>query len=100
MPGTLKMEELNAQVLKISDSGKHCLECRGFTATDVKEIMSKGRVNYSESKVHERPYPIFAVDGRSKDGRLFRILIADIADTSKILTIADLQQKKDTCCSP
>jgi hypothetical protein len=97
MPGTVKLEELNSKIISFSKEGICWIECIKISTDDIKLALKNGDVNYSKSEVHARPYPTYAVDGYTKTGQHLRILIANLADTSRITKILNLSSANESC---
>lgn len=103
LPGSNKMEELRWQKLEYSKHATCRMECRHITEAEIKEvlgyheILGKGKVNYDKSDVHEKPYPTYAIEGTTSDGKNLRIVIADCDTISKVVTTIDLKMEHDSC---
>jgi hypothetical protein len=103
MPGSAKMEELGWQKLEYSKHAACRMECRHITETEIREILGtgkktgSGKVNYDKSDVHDKPYPTYAVEGTTTNGKNLRIVIADADTISKVVTTIDLGMEKDSC---
>jgi hypothetical protein len=97
LPGSMKMQELNAQKQEYTEHGECMLKCRKIAVTALRELMKTGKVNYDESNVHEKPYATYAVETTTTKGKKLRILLTDIDTVTRIRDILDLSLKKDTC---
>lgn len=98
-PQDVIFEKMKHGALVITDNGKCRMKCKNITEEDVKALMTYGDVNYSESQVHEKPCPFYAVDGKSKDGREIRIVYRLCTNDSltEVITALDLSAGIDTC---
>ncbi|MBI2271450.1 MAG: DUF4258 domain-containing protein [Bacteroidetes bacterium] len=94
MPGTLKLEELNSQKLEFTSYADCKMKCLGIGEDDIKDMMKKGDINYGKSEVHSKPYPKYAIEGDTRDGRSVLIIVNDCDSTTKI---ANLIGEKETC---
>ena len=103
MPNSAKMEELGWQKLEYSQHATCRMECRHITEAEIREVLGKGetrgsgKVNYSKSDVHDKPYPTYAIEGVTAGGKSLRIVIADCDTISKVVTTIDLKMENDSC---
>jgi len=97
LPASMKMDELNAQKHEYTAHAECTLKCRNITEAELHEFMKKGKVNYDESNVHEKPFATYAVETISDKGKQLRILIEDVDTVTKITSVLDLSLAKDTC---
>ena len=103
LPGSAKMEELGWQKLEYSKHASCRMLCRHIRESEIKELlgtgksMGKGKVNYAKSDVHEKPYPTYAIEGVTANGKLLRIVIADVDSISRVVTTIDLKMENDSC---
>jgi hypothetical protein len=97
LPASMKMDELNAQKQEYTTLAECTLKCRNISQAELQEFMKKGKVNYDESHVHEKPFATYAVETTSNKGKLLRILIEDADTVTKITSVLDLSLATDTC---
>jgi hypothetical protein len=97
MPGTLKMEKLNSQALKLTPGASHWMNCMGISLEDMKQLLKQGDVNFGKSEVHSTPCPTYAIDSKTKAGQHIRLVVADCADTTKIICGFNLDSEHATC---
>jgi len=95
MPGTVKLEELQAQDIEFTKHVKCRMECRNISTADIARVMIHGDVNYDKSKVHDKPCGTYAVEGDAADGRELRIVVADCDTVSRLVTAIDLKMEKE-----
>lgn len=95
MPGTVKLEELQAQDMQLTRHVKCRMKCRSITTADVARVMIHGSINYDKSKVHDKPCGTYAVEGNTTDGRELRIVVADCDTISRFVTAIDLKMEKE-----
>ncbi len=98
-PQEVIFEKMKHGALVITDNGRCRMNCKNISEDDVKNLMTHGDVNYSESQVHEKPCPFYAVDGKSKDGREIRVVYRLCTNDSltEVITAHDLSGVADTC---
>src|ERR1035437_7970684 len=77
MPGTLKMEKLNSQVLKLTPAAITWITCMGIHLEDMKQLLKQGDVNFGKSEVHASPWPVYAIDSKTKAGQHIRLAVSD-----------------------
>ena len=103
LPNSAKIEELGWQKMEFSQHAACRMECRHITEAEIREILGtgkttgSGKVNYSKSDVHDKPYPTYAIEGLTAGGKSLRIVIADCDTISKVVTTIDLKMENDTC---
>lgn len=74
------------------------MDCRHISQADIKEIMQKGIINFSKSDRNDRPCPTFALQGRTTDGESIRVIFAQCAGETKVVTCYNLEQEFDCSC--
>ena len=103
LPNSAKMEELGWQKLEYSKHAVCRMECRHITEAEIRELLGtgklpgKGKVNFDKSNVRDKPYPTYAIEGLTSDGKSLRIVIADVDTISRVVTTIDLNMENDTC---
>ncbi|MBS4043105.1 MAG: DUF4258 domain-containing protein [Chitinophagaceae bacterium] len=92
---------LNRNPAKINYS-KHAecrMECRTITKTEVKQVLTDGKINYKKSDLNKSDcIKRYAVDGYSKDGQHIRIVVAPCADELTVITCIDLDKDWECNC--
>jgi hypothetical protein len=69
----------------------HCrMDCRHINETEIREILSKGAINYSKSEPNSRPDPKYALDGYTKEGQHLRVVFAPSPRGLVVITCIDL----------
>lgn len=97
LPNSAKMEELTWQKLEYSKHAECRMKCRHITEAEIKQVFKSGKVNYDKSAVHDKPYPTYAIEGPTGDGKKLRIIIADVDTISRVVTAIDLRNEVDSC---
>ena len=103
LPASAKIEELGWQKLEYTKHAACRMECRHISEAEIRELLGngkspgKGEINYNKSNVHDKPYPTYAIEGITSDGKDLRIVIADVEDISRVVTTIDLKLKHDNC---
>ena len=80
---------------------KHALcrmECRYIDEMEIKFALKEGRINEKKSQRNDKPCPTFAIETRSQDGQLVRVVCADCQEYTKIITVIDLENKFKCNC--
>jgi hypothetical protein len=94
MPGTLKLEELTSQQIEHTIKSKCKLQCMNITDSSLVKVLESGRVNYDESNVRNKPYPIYAIDVIKPS---VRVIIEDVDAISRITDVINLASPNNTC---
>lgn len=80
---------------------KHALcrmDCRQISKEDIREIMSKGIINFNMSDRPDRPCPTYALQGVTSDGEKIRVIFAQCQAETKVVTCYNLEQEFDCHC--
>lgn len=96
-PQEIILGRLNAGKLVYTDHAKCRMACRGITEAEVKEVLSKGEVNYKKSEVHDKPCPKYAVEAIVADGTELRIIFGSCDSVIPVITAIDTRLETDTC---
>lgn len=74
------------------------MECRQIDEGEVREIMKKGIINFNKSNRRDRPCPTFAVQGRTSGGESIRVIFAQCATETKVITCYNLEEEFECDC--
>ena len=67
------------------------MDCRHISESEVREILSKGTVNYRKSDLQaDACSKRYAVEGRTHDNQQVRIIFAPCKDIETVVTVIDL----------
>jgi len=100
LPSSTKLEELAYQKLEYTKHGACRMKCRNISEAEIKQVFKSGKINYDKSEVHDKPFPTYAVEGATAEGKRLRIVIADCDTISKVVTAIDLKEEHDGCDCP
>ena len=62
-------------------------------------ILEEGDVNFSKSRVRDKPCPSYAIEGTTEDGQFVRIVFAKCDSITRVVTAIDLGVKHDCDCN-
>lgn len=74
------------------------MDCRHIDENEIKEILQKGKINYSKSEPNDRPDPKYAVEGTTRDGQNVRVVFAPSKRGMVVITVIDLEQEWKCAC--
>lgn len=75
------------------------MECRFFSKKEVREILLNGKVNQRKSQPNDKPCPSYALEGRTSDGQLARMVFAACGNEQiKVITCIDLETDYSCDC--
>lgn len=74
------------------------MDCRKIDKNEIKEIMEKGVINFSKSNRRDRPCPTFALQGRTSGGENIRIIFAQCATETRVVTCYNLEEDFECYC--
>jgi hypothetical protein len=97
MPGSMKMEELNYQKLILTDKDKCILQCIQRSEADLKSILKSGKVNYTESDVHAKPYPYYVIEGKDLKGMALKFTVEDRDTVTQFKSISGFPAPSVPC---
>ena len=98
LPENRVKEQLRKGNLIYSEHAQCRMKCRHISEEEVKEILKNGNVNFSESHPHDSPCPSYALEGTTSAKRNERIIFSSCDTlTTKVVTVIDLDSKKDSC---
>ncbi len=87
----LILTRLKGQELILTKHAKCRMSCRKVSDDEIMEVLDEGSINYSKSDTHDKPCPTYAVEDRSEDGQLLRIVFAACNHETKVVTVIDLE---------
>jgi hypothetical protein len=85
--------EINRYPQKIiyTKHAKCRMACRHLDKTEVREILEQGKVNLQKSNDRPGTCPTYALEGRTHDGQMSRMVFAFCNDReAKVITVIDL----------
>lgn len=72
------------------------MDCRKIDIEEIKEVISKGRINPKKSDLKKKPCPVIAMEGKTSKGKeKVRVVLAACKEETKVITVIDLNQKLD-----
>jgi hypothetical protein len=74
------------------------MDCRQVTETEIREILSKGRIDFAKSNLHDKPCPTYALEGYSHEGQHLRVIFAPCREATRVITCIDLDKKWKCNC--
>ena len=87
--------EFNRHPARIEYS-KHArcrMKCRNISESELQQVLSQGRVNYTKSELDNQRCPRFALEGRSSDGQDIRVIFAQCKNETAVVTVIDLRNE-------
>lgn len=74
------------------------MDCRHITKAEILEIMQRGIINFNKTHPNDKPCPTFALQGETSDGDKIRVIFAQCADETKVVTCYDLEKDFECHC--
>ena len=98
-----KSSEFNEAAFRQKDISysKHAecrMNCREISEEEVENILKYGQINYSKSNENDSPCPSYALEGRTYDGQVVRIIFGDCEQNARVITSIDLEQEHQCNC--
>jgi hypothetical protein len=103
LPSSNKMEELSWKAryhLAYSDDALYCLQCRNMNEAQLKQVLKSGKIDYTNSDVHAKPYGKYFVSGMDSTKKERYIIIENMDTISKFVGFyvpANVKMAVDTC---
>ena len=73
--------------------------CRHIDDSEIKEILQKGKINYSKSDLHSKPDPKYALEGITHDDQQVRIVFAPSKRGMVVITCIDMNEEWECNCN-
>lgn len=89
----------NPKNLILSKHAKCRMDCRQIDETEIREILTKGKINWKKSEPNNKPDPKYAVEGITHDNQKVRIVVADSKKGLVVVTVIDLETEWACACS-
>jgi len=92
-PESIQVSRSNINTLDLiyTNHAKCRMDCREVSRNEVVEIIVGNKINVKKSDYNNRPCPTLAYEGRSSDGQLLRVVVADCEPKDKVVTVIDLE---------
>jgi hypothetical protein len=74
------------------------MKCRKITQQEVKDILTKGTVNYNKSNLNDPKGATYALEGNTDDGQHVRIIFAPKQKHLTVVTVIDLETEFECDC--
>ena len=68
------------------------MECRQIDKNEIREIMTKGIINFNKSNRRDQPCPTFALQGQTSTGEKLRVIFAQCPTETKVVTCYNLEE--------
>jgi len=98
MEGSADLAFLTDNEIVYTAHGKCRMDCRKIDKSEIAYILKNGKINQRKSDANDTPCPSYAVEGRTPDGQLVRIVFADCNNATKVVTAIDLENNYDCYC--
>jgi len=84
--------------IEYTEHAKCRMQCRKISQAEVEQIMKEGKINYAKSNVNDRPCPVYALEGITRDNQRVRIVFAQCDFKTKVVTSIDLNTEWECHC--
>ena len=92
------IEELRKKKIVYTDHADCRMACRHISVSEVESTLANGKLNLKKSDPGDQPCPTYALEDRTADGQMVRIIIADCGQTARIVTAIDLKNEYRCQC--
>ncbi len=89
---TIRGLNRNPDELVYSKHARCRMGCRQIDETEVKDILTNGKINYAKSEIGDRPdcKRKYALEGTTKDGQRVRMIFAPCGNKVTVVTVIDI----------
>ena len=84
--------------LEYTKHGLCRMDCRRISKQEIMEVMKEGVINLNKSDRRDRPCPTYALQGRTDEGDYIRVVFAQCADETKVVTCYNLEKDFECHC--
>ena len=84
--------------LVLTDHVKCRMDCREITINEIKEVLTRGKLNKDKSGLGSQGDPTFAVEGYSSDKQHIRVVVAADEEELVVITCIDLEKEWPCDC--
>ena len=96
------LDEVNAMLadhaLTYTKHARCRMNCRKIDQSEVEYILQSGKVNLRKSDPKDAPCPTYSLEGITKDNQEVRVVFADCANATKVITAIDLGEDHKCHC--
>ncbi len=85
-------------LLKFSRHARCRMACRHIDESEIREIMQKGTVNTGKSALSDPLHPKYAIEGVTHDRQRVRVVFAQEATQTTVVTVIDLDTEWKCAC--
>ena len=90
----------NPSVINYSKHARCRMGCRHINESEVKDILTNGKINYSKSELGDKPdcKRKYAVEGETRDQQRVRIIFAPCESEVTVVTVIDIGKEWSCDC--
>lgn len=85
--------------LVITEEALCYMNCLQVSRAEVEEIMQRGIIHFSRSRLQQRPCAMIFVQGETQKGKKLSVLFAQCLEETRVIRCSRLNQK-DSCLCP
>ena len=74
------------------------MSCRNISESEVEAIQKSGTINYHKSDLQDSPCPSYAIEGRTNDGQMVRIVFGACQKVTTVITCIDIDVEHTCEC--
>ena len=74
------------------------MDCRHITEAEVRGVIEGGIINLSKSDPRDKPCPTYALQGTTQKGESIRVILAQCADETRVITCYNLHTDFECHC--
>jgi hypothetical protein len=96
-PADPVVEALRGQPLRLTRHARCRMDCRHISSAEVDEVLREGTRDPARTRT-DGPCPSHALEDHMADGRELRVVFAECADETRVVTVIDLDRDWDCAC--
>jgi hypothetical protein len=89
--------QLDTNKLVLATKAECYMNCQGLKPEELKMLIHHGEVNFSKSEVHAKPYPKYAIEGKTLSGKQMRLFCEAFPAETHLLSLVNFGITQDTC---
>ena len=96
-PSEVIHEKLQHSKLTFSNKSTCEMNCNAITSAEIQEFLKKSDVNFGASQVHQKPCPIYVMEGKSTSGKDLTVSYQQCDSSVEIISVALNPKIKEPC---
>ena len=92
-------ESFRDKPVQFSKHARCMMGCKHFSESEIKQLVSSGKLNSKESFPNDKPCPTYAIEGLTADSQNVRVIVGECAGATRVITVIDLGKDYQCNCN-